>query len=242
MIPWFSRGIRYVQRSLEIRRELDDLWGQGQSLSFYGVVLYGASRYRECIDACEEAARILAGTGDRWEMNTARWHIAFSHYRLGDLDLAAAIAADVYREANAIGDNASAGIALSAWARATAGDVPAEAVAAALARHHEDVHTATEARSGRGHPAAADRRGPIRSSHPGGGGSGRAGCRPPPGIRHAGVAVVGDRPATPAGPDGIRRHGTFQAGSPSAVSRPTSHPTLPFLPEQPAATCCENRA
>ena len=33
------RGVRYAERSLEIRRELDDIWGQGQSLNFTGVVV-----------------------------------------------------------------------------------------------------------------------------------------------------------------------------------------------------------
>jgi hypothetical protein len=49
------------------------------------VVFYAASRYRECIEKCEEAVKLLNQTGDRWEVNTATWHIAFSHYRLGEL-------------------------------------------------------------------------------------------------------------------------------------------------------------
>src|SRR5207248_2295768 len=52
MAPLYARGIRYAQRSLAIRRELGDVWGQGQSLSFSGAVLYAASRYRDCIDQC----------------------------------------------------------------------------------------------------------------------------------------------------------------------------------------------
>ncbi|HVF13256.1 MAG TPA: AAA family ATPase, partial [Acidimicrobiales bacterium] len=85
MAPWFSRGIAYALRSLAIRRDLGDLWGQGQSLSFYGVGLYGATRYRESIEQCREAIRLLDQTGDRWEANTAAWHVAFAHYRLGEL-------------------------------------------------------------------------------------------------------------------------------------------------------------
>ncbi|HET6916283.1 MAG TPA: BREX system ATP-binding domain-containing protein, partial [Acidimicrobiales bacterium] len=69
MIPWFSRGITYAKKSLELRRELGDIWGQGQSLGFYGVVLYAASRYEEAREACREAVRLLALTGDHWEMN-----------------------------------------------------------------------------------------------------------------------------------------------------------------------------
>ena len=92
MAPWFSRGIAYARRSLAIRRDLGDLWGQGQSLNFYGVVLYAASRYRESIEQCREAIRLLDQTGDRWEANTASWHVAFAHYRLGELAEAQAVA------------------------------------------------------------------------------------------------------------------------------------------------------
>ena len=31
-----------------------------------------------CIDNCREAVRLLERTGDRWEVNTATWHIAFA--------------------------------------------------------------------------------------------------------------------------------------------------------------------
>src|SRR5207245_6233985 len=44
LIPYFSRGIAYAEKSLAIRKELGDVWGQGQSLHFYVVVVYAASR------------------------------------------------------------------------------------------------------------------------------------------------------------------------------------------------------
>jgi len=144
MIPWYSRGIAYAKKSLELRRELGDIWGQGQSLGFYGVVLYAASRYEEALNACREAVQLLALTGDQWEMNTARWHIAFCHYRLGRYGEAARLASEVHYDAESIGDMSSAGIALSAWSRATDGHIPVEATARALARHNEDRHTTTE--------------------------------------------------------------------------------------------------
>ena len=42
---------------------------------------------RRKVDAAE-AVRLLEGTGDQWEVNTARWHIAFALYRMGDLPAA----------------------------------------------------------------------------------------------------------------------------------------------------------
>ncbi|MDQ1499078.1 MAG: hypothetical protein QOI86_2418, partial [Actinomycetota bacterium] len=144
MVPWYGRGLAYARRSYEIRRDLGDVWGQGQSLNFHGVVLYAASRYRECIQQCGEAVRLLEHTGDRWEQNTARWHLVFSHYRLGELETAVELARRLYDSATAIGDQTAAGVVLSGWARASSGQVPAGFLAAELDRDNGDAHTATE--------------------------------------------------------------------------------------------------
>ncbi|HEX2192450.1 MAG TPA: AAA family ATPase, partial [Acidimicrobiales bacterium] len=150
MVPWFGRGIAYTERSLAIRREHRDLWGQGQSLHFYGVVLYAASRYRECIEKCQQAVRLLDRTGDRWEMYTALWHIAISHYRLGELAEAVRVARRVHSRATSINDDAAAGISLSVWSRASEGRLPADLVAEQLAQRNEDAHTGTEVHVGEG--------------------------------------------------------------------------------------------
>ena len=144
MAPWTSRGIAYAQRSYEIRRDLGDVWGQGQSLGFHGVVLYAASRYTEAIEKCEEAVALLERTGDRWEEHTASWHIAFARYRLGELGSAVEAALVLHQSATAIGDQAAAGISLSVCAKASVGRVPAELIAAELERDNEDAHTTTE--------------------------------------------------------------------------------------------------
>ncbi|HET6690508.1 MAG TPA: AAA family ATPase, partial [Miltoncostaeaceae bacterium] len=144
VLPWFSRGLDYADRSLAIRRDLGDVWGQGQSLHFRGVVLYGASRYEECIASCEEAVELLERTGDRWEMNTAAWHIAICRYRLGDLGAAVERAREVHQAGREIGDPQAAGISLGIWSKASAGEVPADLVAAELARGGADVHTQSE--------------------------------------------------------------------------------------------------
>ena len=144
MVPWYSRGIAYARRSYEIRRDLGDVWGQAQSLNFSGVLLYAASRYRESIEASQEAIQLLERTGDRWEQNTATWTMVFSHYRLGELDVVVDVARSLYASASAIGDLTAAGEVLSAWARAAEGRVPAEHVATELARDNGDAQTATE--------------------------------------------------------------------------------------------------
>ena len=150
MIPWFGRGSKYVKRSLAIRTQLGDVWGQGQSLNFYGVALYAASRYRDAIEACYEASRLLERTGDRWEVNTSAWNTAFALYRLGELGPAVEAARRVHEAALKIGDQAAAGISLSAWARASEGDLPASIIRAQLERDDEDANTSVEIRLAEG--------------------------------------------------------------------------------------------
>ena len=149
LLPWFRRGIAYARRSLAIRRGLGDVWGEGQSLHFYGVVLYAASRFEACLDACREAVRLLERTGDRWEVNTARWHIAYCLYRLGDLAGAVEVAREVHRSGQEIGDSQARGIGLAAWSKASGGRVPADLIDVELATIGDDVHTAAEVLQGR---------------------------------------------------------------------------------------------
>jgi signal transduction histidine kinase/tetratricopeptide (TPR) repeat protein len=144
LIPLFDRGLRYGERSLAIRRANGDTWGQGQSLNFIGTVLYSSGRFEECIERCREAVRLLERTGDRWEVNTARWHIAFSLYRLGDLPGAADMARTVYQSGVALGDAQARGIALGGWSKASGGRVPRDLVDAELDRPTHDVHTSAE--------------------------------------------------------------------------------------------------
>ncbi|MBI3073524.1 MAG: protein kinase [Deltaproteobacteria bacterium] len=144
MIPWFRRGRAYVERSFSIRKSLGDAWGQGQSLHFNGVVLYAESRFSESLAKCTEAARILDRMGDRWEVNTASWHIALCHYRMGNLREAVEMAQKVHAAGKEIGDRQAAGIALGIWSKASNGRVPRALVAAELAKPSDDVHTMAE--------------------------------------------------------------------------------------------------
>jgi PAS domain S-box-containing protein len=139
LIPYFRRGIAFVEKSLAIRKALGDLWGQGQSLHFYGIILYASSRFQECIEKCRAAIRLLERTGDHWEVNIARYQIAASLYRLGDLRGAAAEARRMYQSGVDLGDAQATGISLDIWARATLGRVPADVIQAELARPSADV-------------------------------------------------------------------------------------------------------
>jgi PAS domain S-box-containing protein len=139
LIPYFRRGIVFVEKSLTIRKSFGDLWGQGQSLHFYGIILYASSRFKECIDKCREAIRLLERTGDYWEVNIARYQIAASLYRMGDLKSAVAEAQRMHLSGVELGDAQATGISLDIWARAAPGRVSANVIQVELARPQEDA-------------------------------------------------------------------------------------------------------
>jgi two-component system sensor kinase len=144
LIPWHSRGLRYAERSLEIRRQLGDLWGQGQSLHFYGIVQYAAGRYNECIDACRRAVQILQRTGDYWQVHIARYQIAASMYHLGDLQGAVDEARRNHASGLLVGDEQASGIILDVWGRAWPGRIPEELLTKELQRERHDFQGAAQ--------------------------------------------------------------------------------------------------
>jgi signal transduction histidine kinase len=158
----FARGVRYAERGLAIRRDLGDVWGQGQSLNFYGILLYAFAHYAEAREKFLEALRVLRRTGDRWEANVAGFHIAFCHQRLGALREAVEECRRVHREAVEIGDGHAMSGILEVWAKATGGAIPAALVDAAMQSSEGDPQTRETVlqaegmrRIGAGHPREA---------------------------------------------------------------------------------------
>jgi signal transduction histidine kinase/tetratricopeptide (TPR) repeat protein len=126
VVPWYQRAIAYVSKSLEMRRQMGDVWGQGQSLHFYGLAMYCTGRFEECIDRIREAIRLLDRTGDRWEVNNAHFQAAMALYRLGRLREAVQSAQQLYQAALAINDRYAVRLSLEAWGKAALGRIPRE--------------------------------------------------------------------------------------------------------------------
>ena len=139
LLGWYDRGLVFAGKSPEIRRSLGDLWGQGQSLSFAGVVLYAASRFNECIEKCREAVRLLERTGDHWELHIAGYQIAASLYRLGDMPGAVQQARRIHQQGVELGDHQAAGISLDVWSFASSGMVPEEILQQEVNRERTDA-------------------------------------------------------------------------------------------------------
>ncbi|MBN2578935.1 MAG: AAA family ATPase [Pirellulales bacterium] len=139
LIGHFSRGIAYGNKSLQMWKELGDLWGQGLTLQYLGDTLYAASRYHECIDKCREAVRLLERTGDFWQVHIGRYQVAAALYHLGDLQGAVEESQINYRSGLELGDKQATGIILDIWARATCGAVPEPILRQELDRPRDDV-------------------------------------------------------------------------------------------------------
>ncbi|WP_447972827.1 transposase [Nitrospira sp. Kam-Ns4a] len=124
-----------------MRKAFGDIWGQGQSLHFYGIVLYAASRFSEAVTKSREAVTLLERTGDRWEANNAGFHIAFCLYRMGELRDALAVSQRVHQMGQEIGDTQAAVVSLEIWSKVSAGNVPWALLETELQRHSEDAQT-----------------------------------------------------------------------------------------------------
>lgn len=150
LLRWESRGIKYAKRSLEIRTALNDIWGQGQSRNFLSCLLYSFSRYEQCIDQARQSVDILERTGDFWEVHIARYQLAASLYRIGDLKAAIHESRVNYRSALDSGDYQATGNIIDVWARASMGEIPADVIEAELERDVYDPQRICQVRIAKG--------------------------------------------------------------------------------------------
>ena len=196
VLPWFRRASHYARLSLQIREQFGDIWGQAQTLHFQGVMLYAASRYGECIEMCREAVRRFDRTGDYWELNMARYQLAASLYRLGDLAAASREAWKMHASGLELGDVQASGLSVDLVSKANCGRVPQELIQAELMHDRgSDAQTASKVLQAEGVRllAAGDDHAAVEAfqagwdvAHP---------CRYPQHLRDALPALAGDGPA-----------------------------------------------
>ncbi len=141
LLGFFQRAEVYSKRSLKIRCDQGDLWGQGQTLSYASVVQLAATKFRECIEVSTEGIELLERTGDAWETNMARYQRANALYRAGRFREAAADAQRIHDSGVVIGDDQAAGISLDVWVRSTPNKIPPEIVAQQARIHRTDAQS-----------------------------------------------------------------------------------------------------
>ncbi len=139
LVGMHRRARAYAEKSLKIRQDLNDLSGQAQSLHYHGIVLYAGSEYQQSIKKCRDAIRLLERTGDYWQVHIARYQIAASLYRLGDLAGALEESQLNYKSGIELGDEQASGIILDVWVRATGGAIQENILKAELERVRHDA-------------------------------------------------------------------------------------------------------
>ncbi len=139
LIPLFARAIRYAEKSLALRREFQDVWGEGQTLTFYSCVLYYASRFQESVDKGRAAIRLLEQTGDYWQVHIARYQVAASLYHLGDFPAALVEIKKNHQSGLDLGDEQASGIIFDVWARVAQADTPHAPLNVELKRERRDI-------------------------------------------------------------------------------------------------------
>ncbi len=148
--PLWNRALRFGQIAMVTAHNLGDDWGEGQASHFYGAVLLGSTRFEEAKTVLKGAVRKLGLTGDRWEENGARYHLALVHLRLGDLDQAVALARDTHEVGVRLQDRLAAGDNLFTWARASYGRLPREVLEKEKTFFNPDIQRAAELRGAEG--------------------------------------------------------------------------------------------
>ncbi|MEM8670536.1 MAG: ATP-binding protein [Planctomycetota bacterium] len=141
LLRWFKRANRYAERSLSIRQERRDSWGQGQSLHYHSVVLLAECRFHEAINTGSRAVEMLKQTGDLWEMNMCRYQVANALLRSGRLEEATETASQMYHSGRKIGDQQATGISLDVWARSGPESLPMDIVVEEADRSRPDAQS-----------------------------------------------------------------------------------------------------
>lgn len=136
-----KRGQHYAERSYRLREEFGDVWGQGQSLHYQGIVQFTQGKFRSSIDACRSAISLLMKTGDYWQVHIARYQIAASLYYLGEFEEAAIEARKNHSSGIELGDELASSIILDVWARASCQTLPEATVQRELLRTCMDTQS-----------------------------------------------------------------------------------------------------
>jgi tetratricopeptide (TPR) repeat protein len=122
----YSRALIYINRSMELRREFNDLGGIAQSLYIHGVLLFASARFEESIAKLDESLDLYRKAGDQWEINATRLFWALCHEKLGNLPETIEVARPKFAEGVRLGDDNSCHFGLSAWSIGARGSLPFE--------------------------------------------------------------------------------------------------------------------
>ncbi|QEL17786.1 hypothetical protein PX52LOC_04794 [Limnoglobus roseus] len=139
IVGWNSRGANYVNRSLDLSRKQNDLWGLGHGYNYSGLALYASGRFEEAIARFDEAIALIGGMGDLWELYVAYYHKGLCLYRQGKLREASEEARRLFQSSVRTGEDNLSYAALELWARLTQGNLPFEQLRSCCRPRPDDI-------------------------------------------------------------------------------------------------------
>lgn len=148
--PADKLAFRVGEAALRMHRQTGNLGGEGRLNVYLCAPAVSSFQAARTLELSCQATRILERTGDRWDLNAARWASALALLLKGDLEGSARESRQLYQQALAIGDFKFVGNALFVWARASAGRVPADYLRTELDRPQHFAHTMAELRAAEG--------------------------------------------------------------------------------------------
>ena len=149
-LPLAHRGKRYAQQSYDIWKARGDLWGQGQSMSFYTFNYFVLGQLEKAIETSSLAVTLLEQAGDVWEANMARMMNTWSLYHAGDLKGAHRQNKKVLAIAKEVGDFSAMAISLCFWMQIDPASAPEGEMQIEAERQRDDVTSGALAIQGRG--------------------------------------------------------------------------------------------
>ena len=149
-LPLANRGKKYAQQSHDIWKDRGDLWGQGQSLSFYTFSYFVLGEPEKAIETSSRAVELLEQAGDVWEANMARMMNTWSLYHAGDLRGAFRQIKRVLVIGKEVGDYSAMAIALCFWNQIDPQSAPEGEMQIEAERPREDATSGALAIQGRG--------------------------------------------------------------------------------------------
>lgn len=104
-IPLFKRAIRYHQKAIDLKKELNDVWGQAQSLQFMGYYYSWKGDYQKSIELFQQSKDKFQRMGDMWELGMVIQGLGFTSYYLGDFEKTREFFEERLKIAQKTGDN-----------------------------------------------------------------------------------------------------------------------------------------
>ncbi|UCH12069.1 MAG: tetratricopeptide repeat protein, partial [Candidatus Omnitrophota bacterium] len=84
ILSLFKRSIRYHEKAIKMREELNDEWGIAQSLQFMGFCYLWKGDYQKSIEYFQQSKDKFQKMGDMWELGMVINGLGFDHFYKGN--------------------------------------------------------------------------------------------------------------------------------------------------------------